>query len=258
MSQMMKRIQTTAMVMLLAASSWGQTTAPANDVAAQIAVLDPAARDTLKMLQDRRDTLKDFQASVVYDVNHKKTEDREGKLGTVNYQNDPKVGPTFWVRFTIDTADGMPIKKHAQDIVFDGTNITLIDRLGKTYTRRPVLGPGAKPGDATSLNGGMPLPIGLNVDDVARNFDVTVVPSSEAEKVVLKLVPRAEVAGKFDFKQLEMTVDKKLQLPVKIIRTEGNKDQTTVEFSDPAINTGKSKMVDTTLPSGPDWTLDLK
>ena len=104
----------------------------------------------------------------------------------------------------------------------------------------------------------MPLPIGLNVEDVARNFDVTVLPSKDADHVVLNLVPRATAAGKFDFKQLEMTVDKKAQLPVKMARTERNGDVTTVEFSEPAIDTGKSKMVDTALPSGPDWNLDLK
>jgi outer membrane lipoprotein-sorting protein len=258
---MIKRMQMVSMmaVALMAAAACGQTTAPAEDAAAQVAALDPLARDTLKMLQERRGTLKDFQAKVNYDVNHKKTEDREGKLGNVDYLSDPQAGSTFSVRFTVDTADGTPIKKHAQDLAFDGTNITLIDRAGKTYTRSAVVAPGSSPGDATSLNGKLPLPIGLEVDDVVRNFDVTVLPSKGADEVVLKLVPRPAAAAKFpDFKQLEITVDKKLQLPTKIVRTERNGDLTTVEFSDIAINTGKSKMVDTTLPTGADWMLDLK
>jgi hypothetical protein len=257
---MMNRTCKTATVMLLLVAGVvrAQTTAPILDVAAEMAALDPIARDTLKMLQDRRDTLKDFQANVTYGVYHKKTDDREGKLGTVDYLSDPKAGPTFSVRFTKDTVDGTPVKKHVQDLVFDGIHVTLIDHAGKTYTQRTVVAPDAKPGDATSLNGGLPLPIGLNVEDVVRNFDVTVQPSPGPDQIVLKLIPRADVAGKFDFKQLEMTVDKKLQLPVKIIRTERNGDLTTVEFSDPAINTGKSKMVDATLPTGSDWTLDLK
>jgi len=245
-------------VFAMAGISWAQTTAPVVDVAAEMAALDPAARDTLKMLQDRRNTLKDFQAGVIYDVYHKKTDDREGKRGTVDYLDDPKAGPTFSVRFTIDTVDGTPVKKHAQDLVFDGANVTRIDYAGKTYTRRTVVDPDAKPGDATSLNGGLPLPIGMNVEDVVRNFEVTIEPSPGLDQIVLKLIPRADAAGKFDFKRLEMTVDKKLQLPVKIIRTERNGDLTTVEFTDPAINTGKSKMVDTTMPKGSDWTLDLK
>jgi outer membrane lipoprotein-sorting protein len=220
--------------------------------------LDPLARETLTMLQDRKQTLKDFQAKVNYDVMHAKTEDREGKMGTVDYLSDPKAGSTFSARFDIDTSDGTPIKKHRQDLVFDGTNVYVIDYAGKSYIRRGVLAPDAKPGDATSLNGGMPLPIGLDADEVARNFAVTILPSSGADQVVLRLVPREESRGKFEFKKLVLTVDKKLQLPVKVLRTERNSDETTVQFSDIAINTGKSKMVDTTLPTGGDWTLDLK
>jgi hypothetical protein len=138
------------------AAAVAQTTGPA---ASEPGAMDPVARVTLTMLQDRKETLKDFQAKVNYDVVHTKTEDREGKLGTVDYLSDPTVGPTFSARFEIDTSDGVPIKKHRQDLVFDGTNVTIIDYAGKTYTRRSVVGPGAKAGDATSLNGGVPLPI---------------------------------------------------------------------------------------------------
>jgi outer membrane lipoprotein-sorting protein len=105
----------------------------------------------------------------------------------------------------------------------------------------------------------LPLPIGLNVEDVVRNFEVTLMPSTTPDQVVLRLVPRSGAEAKFpEFKQLEIRVDKKLELPIKIVRSDRTGDVTTVDFSDIAINTGKSKMVDTTLPSGPDWTLDLK
>jgi len=260
------RMVVAAGLMCVTLSAAGQTSAPATEPAASEpavsapAEMDPVAREALKMLQDRKGTLKDFQAKVNYDVVHTKTEDREGKLGTVDYVMDSAAGPTFSARFDIDTSEGVPIKKHRQDLVFDGTNVTVIDYAGKTYTRRSVLGPGGKPGDATSLNGGVPLPIGLNVEEVGRNFAVTALPGdagAKADEVVLQLVPREEVRGKFEFKKLVLTVDRKLELPVKVVRTERNGDVTTVEFSEMAVNTGKSTMVDTSLPKGGNWGIDL-
>jgi hypothetical protein len=105
----------------------------------------------------------------------------------------------------------------------------------------------------------VPLPIGLNVEEVGRNFDVTVLPAEggKADEVVLQLVPREEARGKFEFKKLVLTVDKALQLPVKVVGAERNGDVTTVEFSGVEVNGGKSKMVDTSLPKGGDWTIDL-
>lgn len=238
----------------LAACSLGQTTAP---VGGDTGGMDPAAREALKMLQERRGTLKDFQAKVVYDVTHSRTEDREGKLGKVDYLMDPTVGPTFTVRFDVDTEDGTPIKKHRQDVIFDGTNVTLIDWVGRTFTRRRVLAEGAKPGAATSLQGEMPLPIGVDVEEIGRDFDVTVEKGGDGDQVVLKLVPKGEAVKRFDFKQLVMTVDKKLELPVKVVRTERNGDVTTVELKEVEVNTGKAKMGDESVPKGEGWTIDL-
>jgi hypothetical protein len=252
---MMVRWLRMAMVALMActaASVGAQTTGPAEG-----GEMDPVAREALKLLQDRRGTLKDFQANVVYDVLHSKTEDREGKLGRVDYLMDPTVGPTFTVRFDKDTADGVPIKNHKQDLIFDGTNVTIVDHVGKTFTRRRVLPPGAKPGDATSLNGGMPLPIGVDVEEIAKNFQVTLIPGGGADQVTLKLVPKGDAVKQFDFKNMVMTVDKKLQLPVKVVRTERNGDVTTVELKDTELNTGKARMADASVPTGGDWTIDL-
>ncbi len=248
---MMVRWNRVLMVVGLVVCSVGQTTAPSGGE------MDSVARETLTMLQGRRGTLRDFQAGVNYDVMHLKSGgDREGKLGKVDYLMDPTVGPTFTVRFEMDTADGVPIKKHRQDLIFDGTNVTIIDYAGKTFTRRRVLAEGAKPGDATSLSGEIALPIGVDVEDIAKNFAVAVEAGGGADQVVLKLVPR-DAGGPFRFKSLVMTVDKKLELPVKVVRAERNGDVTTVELKDVAVNTGKGKMGDVSLPKGGEWTIDL-
>jgi outer membrane lipoprotein-sorting protein len=254
----MARGVTGLVTLLLAVSCVGaQTTAPATQPQ-RVPQMDPLAESTLQMLHDRRDTLKDFQAKVVYDVYHGRSDDHEGKLGRVDFLMDPVNGPEFSVHFTEDTAEEKPVKRHEQDLVFDGRNLTVIDRRAMQYHRQDVLGAGAKPGDAVTLNGPVPLPIGISPEDVAKNFEVSVEPSTDAKTMVLKLVPRAEVKGNFEFKQLELTVDKALQLPVKIVRTDKKGDVTTVEFKEPAINTGKATMIDTTPPKEAGWDIDVK
>ncbi len=222
------------------------------------APLDPLADATLNMLHDRRDTLKDFQADVVYDVYHSRTDDHEGRTGKVDYLHDPATGPQFSVHFIEDTADGKPVKRHEQDLVFDGTHVTMIDRRAMQYRRQDALPPGAKPGDAVTLKGLVPLPIGIKVEEITSNFTVTVTPSPDENHTVLKLIPLPETKADFEFKQLDLTVDKKLQLPVKIVRTDKKGDVTTVEFNNPQINTGKATMIDTTPPKGSGWDIDIK
>ena len=95
----------------------------------------------------------------------------------------------------------------------------------QTSSRRPVLPPGAKPGDAVTLNGEMTLPIGLDVEDVANNFTVTLEKSTDPNLAVLKLVPINK--AKFSrYSQLEITVDKTLQLPVKLVQVSESVDTT--------------------------------
>jgi hypothetical protein len=237
----------------LAATVWGQTTAPASQPP-----IDPLAEGTLQMLHDRRETLKDFQAKVVYDVYHPDTDDHEGKRGTVDVVIDPANGPQFSVHFTDDTIDGKPVKRHLQDLVFDGRKLTLIDRRAMRFNQQDVLPPGEKPGAADLLKSQVPLPIGIPPDEVRKNFEVSALPATDGTGVILTLVPRAEVRADFDFREVQLTVNKQMQLPVKIVKTDKKGVVTTVEFQDPAINTGKSTMMDTTPPKEPGWDVDIK
>jgi hypothetical protein len=215
--------------------------------------LDPMARELLQTLHDRRNTLKDFTAKIDYSVKHPVTEEVSGKRGTVDFLIDPVKGPIFSVDFTVDTdEDGKAKRTHHQQIIFDGVDMTTKDFQPREFTRSRMLPDGAQPGDAVTLNGPMTLPIGLNVDDVARNFQVTVVPASDPNLAELRLIPRT--LGKFDFKQLDFTVDRRLELPVKMVQTAKGRDGdvTTIQLSDIQPNTGKARMQDPT--PGPGWT----
>jgi hypothetical protein len=231
------------------------TTPAAQLPAGPVAPLSAEARETLQALHDRKDTLKDFTGKIDYSVEDGRTGDTTGKRGTVDFIMDPTRGPTFSADFTINTAGGKPKLAYHVQFVFDGRDFTIKDYgtngTTKQYVHNTLLPPGAKPGDAATLSGAMPLPIGLDVEDVARNFEVTAVASKEANEAVVKLVPRDK--KRFEYADLTVTLDKKQQLPVKLVQTGANGDITTILLTDLQINSGKAKLVDAATPAKDGW-----
>jgi hypothetical protein len=207
----------------------------------------------LKVLRDRKDTLKDFVAKIDYSVEDSRG-DVTGKLGTVAYLEDAALGPIFSAEFDKRTTDGKPVGLYSVWFIFDGKDLTIkdmgMDGKGRTYVRSTMLPPGAKPGDAVTLSGALPLPIGLDVDDVLRTFEVTLL-ANDAALGVLKLVPRD--AKKFEYKQLNVTVDRKTQLPVTLVQTAKDDTVTTIKMTELQINKGLAKMLDASTPAAAGW-----
>jgi hypothetical protein len=215
----------------------------------------PAVMDLLKMLRDRKDTLKDFVADIDYNVKDPRG-DATGKLGKVAYVMDATKGPVFSADFDTKTVGGKGKGYYYVQFIFDGKDFTIkdlgFDGKGKTYVRSTLLPPGAKPGDAVTLNGALPLPIGLDVNDVLQSFEVTLLPASDPNLGVLKLVPRDH--KKFDYKELDVTVDRQRQLPVKLVQTAMDDTETTITLTGMEINAGKAKMLDPSTPTVDGWT----
>jgi hypothetical protein len=216
----------------------------------------PEVRDLLQVLRDRKDTLKDFAAKIDYNVKDPRG-DATGKTGTVAYLMDATKGPVFSANFDKKTTNGKVTGFYYVQFIFDGKDFTIkdlgFDGKGRTYLHSTLLPPGAKPGDAVTLNGALPLPIGLDVNDVLQSFGVTLAPSTDPNVGVLKLVPRDH--KKFDYKELDVTVDRKLQLPVKLVQTAMDDTETTIKLTELEINAGKAKMLDPSTPAADGWTL---
>jgi hypothetical protein len=212
--------------------------------------------DLLKMLRDRKGTLKEFTSDIDYDVKDPRGDGSTGKLGKLAYITDPEKGPTFSADFEWATEDGKKTRHYYVQFIFDGKDLTIkdfgMDKKGRNYVKTTLLPPGAKPGDAVTLNGALPLPIGLDVDDVLRAFEVTVLPSSDPNIGVLKLVPRDK--RKFDYKRLDVTVDRKQELPVKLVQTGSDDSVTTIKLTGIEINGGKAQMLDARVPASEGWT----
>jgi hypothetical protein len=211
--------------------------------------------DVLQVLRDRKDTLQDFVAGIDYNVTDARG-DATGKRGKVAYLMDATKGPIFSVDFDQKTVAGKAKGIYYVQFIFDGKDFTIkdlgLDGKGRTYVRSTVLPPGAKPGDAVTLNGALPLPIGLDVNDVLQSFDVKLGTSTDPNLVVLKLAPRDR--KKFNYKELEVTVDKTLKLPVKLVQTALDDTETAITLTGIEVNTGKSKMLDPSTPAADGWT----
>ena len=214
----------------------------------------PEAVELLKMLHDRKDTLKQFVGKIDYNVEDPRG-DVTGKRGTVAFFEDAILGAIFSADFDKRTADGKATGFYYVQFIFDGKDLTIKDMglngKGRSFIRSTMLPAGAKPGDAVTLSGALPLPIGLNVDDVLRTFEVTPGVAKDANLGVLKLVPRD--GKKFEYKQLEVTVDRKMELPVVLVQTAKDNTVTTITLTEIQINTGTAKMLDARTPAADGW-----
>jgi len=244
-------VQGVAAIALLA----GCAAAQQADTAGPPAPVAPDVHDVLKMLQDRKGTLKDFTSQIKYSTTDK-LGDTTSKTGTLDFLMDPTLGPEFSADFAkqIDV-NGRAHDYHVQ-FIFDGHDFTAKDFGAKNnvmqFVRQPMVKPGEAPGSATTLSGPMPLPIGLDAEDVARNFAVTLEPSNDANVAVLKLVPREK--GKFEYASLEVTVDKSKQVPVKLVETAADGTTTGMELTELKINPGNAHMLDASTPASAGWT----
>ena len=82
-------------------------------------------------------------------------------------------------------------------------------------------------------------------------FEVTMVPSKDAGKPTLKLVPRDK--SKFSYTALKVTVDKATQLPVTLTQTAPDGTETTITLTKITINPGTAKMLDASTPAIEGW-----
>jgi outer membrane lipoprotein-sorting protein len=240
-------ILSAGLVLLLSAAAAAQSTLPAPSAS-------PEAMRILKTLEDRKTTLKDFSGKVEISTLHL-AGDEETKSGDALFVNDTP-DPKFAAHFTKATTDGKPAPTPDEEIAFDGAKITMIDLKAKIFRSTTFTTPAGAPGSVTSLGGPVPLPIGLNPDAVTKEFTVTLGKADDPDHDLLILKPLDR--SKFEYKTMELTVDKKLQLPVKIVLNQKGSDITTIKLTDLKINEGGVTIPSPTPPTDPGWTVETK
>jgi outer membrane lipoprotein-sorting protein len=248
-----------------AAPTSAPATAPAPAPATQPAA---AAISTLKMLEDRDQTLNDFSGKIRYEVYHPRTDDTEINKGDVYYSKADGVAK-FAAHFALGGASGA-FQKTDRTLVFDGRWIIDSDANAKVFQKTELVPPGAKVKPLKLGEGPIPIPIGQDTQKVIHDFTVTIEPTdpkmeNAADITHLKLIPRsADLAKTYDMKTLEIWVDGKQQLPIKLRRESLDDNATTITIDKVQTNAGVPKVFDLPTPKTTDgWdvridTLDKK
>ncbi len=211
----------------------------------------------LKELQQRGTTLHNFQAHLVVQVHHLRTDEKDMNIGHIWYQQS-KGKTRFDIRFDMLVVDGAIAKRHADhDIVFDGH--WLIDRNGsaKIFRKIEIAPPGKQFNPLRLGQGPIPIPIGQKPSDVEKEFHIQLLKSKKMppHTVGLKLIPRDKSA--FTFVEVDFWINTRIWLPVEIIRTDPDGTPTTATLSKIVVN--RTMRHDFHLsPPGSGWTVVVK
>ena len=252
-------------IILLAWAYWGMQGATAQqstEMSAPAENSQPAAEHAeiltiLKALQQRGKTLHNFQAHLVVQVHHLRTDEKDMNIGHIWYQQNN--GTTkFDIRFNMLVVDGAIAKRHADhDIVFDGH--WLIDRNGsaKIFRKIEIAAPGKKFNPLRLGQGPIPIPIGQKPADVEKEFHVQLLKNKKMppHTVGLKLVPRDKSA--FTFVEVDFWINTHDWLPVKIVRTDPDGTPTAALLSKIVLNKPMRHNFHLS-PPGQGWTVVVK
>ena len=181
-------------------------------------------------------------ADIEYHVDQQLTGDSEHRTGSVKYQAAGEdESARFYVGFdTLALGEG-PTMADEVEYAFDGRWLTIAKHRIKQMTRYEVAAEGQRIEAFKLGKGPFPLPFGQEADDVIKFFLPTTRPLRDGEPKgaeYLKLVPRPRYLRRMSFVRLEMWIDLKRHLPVKLISRDQPGSITTVAFKN--IQTPKS------------------
>jgi hypothetical protein len=205
--------------------------------------VDPAAKKILDDLETAGQKHQTIQGDLDYTVSAVATAETEIRKGTVKYQKgaDDKTSASFRIHFdTLKQNDG-PAVAQPKDYAFNPQEgyLYITEPTQRLLRRIQIAAPGEKIEPMRIGEGPFPLPFGQKTADVLKYCTATTrAPAAGDPKdtVYLRLVPRPESKKDMNFAELQMWIDPKLNLPVKIASRERNRNVTTVVFSDIVLN----------------------
>jgi hypothetical protein len=235
--------------------------------------VDPAAKKILDALEAAGLKHKTIRTDLNYEVMNPTLGDTETRTGYVQYQkNDPKDFTRFRIHFgTLQQSDG-PRVKEEKDYAFgpdkDGTQwMSIADYSNKKLQQLQVATAGETVEPLKIGEGPFPIPFGQKAQDVLKCCTVSTTRGSKAGDAkndpkntdYIRLVPKPGYEDKLNFTELEMWVDRNLDLPTKIVSREHNKTATTVIFIKDSIKINeKMDGADFKLVRPAGWTLEVK
>jgi len=211
---------------------------------------DSSVDEILDALHDRGQSLRDFKANVKLADTDQGSGDTTTRLGQVIYQKKPEADARLRVTFTQLQQGNTATAKKQEYLIDKGW---LVDRdYHKSHETRYQL---TRPGEKLDLfqlgKGPFPLPLGQTKESVHEAFDVSkVAPAKDdpGNSVHLLLKPKAGTKLARKFQTIDVWVDMKSRMPVRISTLDANGGtQSTTDLEVTSINGGLND-ADFTLP----------
>jgi len=219
---------------------------PTGGEAREIAITPASDLDTiLDALNARGQNLADFTADVELHTIDMRTGQDTSQIGTVVFQNrkggDSRIKVAFETKRT-DEGNGHPItQKQKLDYLLDKGWLTDRDYQKKLEVKRQVLRPDQKMNLLKLGEGPFPLPIGQDKEDVKKQFTVSKIePAADdpKETVHIRLIPKKGSQLERKFKQIDVFIDIKTNMPARIDTIEKAGTTRSTELTHVKLNSG--------------------
>lgn len=197
---------------------------------------DPKAMAILHRLEAAGKTFTTLRADLHYRVEQRLTGDVETRTGWVAFQQATDTHPPrFRVTFQTLQLERGPKRKQVVDYIFDGHWLTVAKHAIKTMNRYQIAAEGEKVEALRIGKGPFPVPFGQKTEDIVAHFRPSTrnpAASDPPNTDYLLLTPKPGKKKVVNVSKLEMWVDRKTNLPIKVRTRDASKNVTTVEFRD--------------------------
>ena len=212
------------------------TTAPA--------AAEPVSEAAMKILRDLEaagDKYRTIKADLDYEVVNLMLGDSEKRTGWVAYSkgDDDKTPTRFRVSFEKCRLGAGPQTDEKVDYAFDGLWLTVAKHKIKNITLYQLAAVGQKVEPLRIGKGPFPLPFGQKAADMVKYFIPSTRPPVQSDPngtIYLRLLTRPQYDAEMPTTRMEMWIDAKTYLPVRLKSRDKNKAVTTVTFKDILTN----------------------
>ena len=221
-------------------TSAATTTSPTTTTSAPAEALSAETMNILRELEAAGDKYRTIRADLDYEVVNLTLGDSEKRTGWVAYsKGDDKTPTRFRVSFEKCKLGAGAEFKDQVDYAFDGQWLTVAKHKIKNITLYQLAAEGQKVEPLRIGKGPFPLPFGQKAADMVKYFIPTTRPPVESDPngtIYLRLVTRPQYAEELPVTRMEMWIDAKTYLPVRLKSRDKNKAVTTVTFKDITTN----------------------
>ena len=218
------------------------TASPTTTTSAPAEALSEEAMKILRELEAAGDKYRTIRSGLDYEVVNLVLGDSEKRTGWVAYSkgDDDKTPTRFRVTFEkCKLGVGAESNELVDYATSDGQWLTVVKHKIKNITLYQLAAEGQKV-DLWRIGKGLfPLPFGQKAADMVKYFMPTTRPPVESDPngtIYLRLVTRPQYDAELPTTRMEMWIDAKTYLPVRLKNRDKNKAVTTVTFKDITTN----------------------